>query len=210
MMFGHPERQALERRIRGLMQDASIVETHERFEELTRLEQNEGASRFLAHTSSLNHLRRAWGDPGLAWLPARVRRALSGRKQLTTCTFSESGRRDSNPRPSPWQGEGFCLRGPLQSPDVRLRPPGFQYVHPIRPCSRALYYRPEAPREVSFNQQPPTDSVYLGSSIGNRVLRSSSPLLLSACASPSSPCVSAVRVSASEIEGGEIQNSWAP
>jgi hypothetical protein len=30
---------------------------------------------------------------------------------------------------------------------VRLRPPSFQYVHPVRRCSRAVYYRPRAFRD---------------------------------------------------------------
>jgi hypothetical protein len=52
-----------------------------------------------------------------------------------------SGRRDSNPRPSPWQGGDFGPSGSAGSPEVRLRAPSFQPVHPVRPCSRALYYR---------------------------------------------------------------------
>jgi hypothetical protein len=52
-----------------------------------------------------------------------------------------SGRRDSNPRPSPWQGGDFGPSGSAGSPEVRLRAPSFQLVHPVRPCSRALYYR---------------------------------------------------------------------
>ena len=41
----------------------------------------------------------------------------------------ESGRRDSNPRPSPWQVGAFRLHGRLQSPAVPFRRPSFHPVH---------------------------------------------------------------------------------
>jgi hypothetical protein len=48
---------------------------------------------------------------------------------LSHQVLSWSGRRDSNPRPPPWQGGVFFLRGPLLSPAVLFRPPSFQHVH---------------------------------------------------------------------------------
>ena len=54
----------------------------------------------------------------------------------------ESGRRDSNPRPSPWQGGGIRLGGPLPSGEVLFRPSSFHSVLSIRRCSRAVYYEP--------------------------------------------------------------------
>ena len=51
------------------MQDHDVFEAHERSEDLTMVEKNEGASCILGHTSSFKHLRRAWGDPGQAELP---------------------------------------------------------------------------------------------------------------------------------------------
>ena len=50
-----------------------------------------------------------------------------------------SGRRDSNPRPQPWQGadQGLCRNS--QSAGLRLRPPSFQEIHRIMPCCRAVY-----------------------------------------------------------------------
>jgi hypothetical protein len=59
----------------------------------------------------------------------------------------ESGRRDSNPRPSPWQGGGFRLGGRTHSPVVLFCPPSFQAVYSIRACSRALYYRRNRPSD---------------------------------------------------------------
>jgi len=54
--------------------------------------------------------------------------------------FHWSGRRDSNPRPQPWQGAdnlGLCRNS--QSAGLRLRPPSFQEIHRIIPCCRAVY-----------------------------------------------------------------------
>jgi hypothetical protein len=39
-----------------------------------------------------------------------------------------SGRRDSNPRPSPWQGDSFRPGGPVQSPGLRFHPSSFHGV----------------------------------------------------------------------------------
>jgi hypothetical protein len=52
-----------------------------------------------------------------------------------------SGRRDSNPRPSPWQGGVFRLCNRPHSPVAPFRPPSFHLVQPARRCSRAVYYR---------------------------------------------------------------------
>ena len=71
--------------------------------------------------------------PGLWCVPDVGARCLE--------TSHWSGRRDSNPRPSPWQGRGFRPSGSGGSPEVRFRPPGFHYVQSVRCCSRALNYR---------------------------------------------------------------------
>ena len=53
-----------------------------------------------------------------------------------------SGRRDSNPPPSPWQGVGFGPSGSCHSPGLLFRPPSFHLVDSVHRCSRAVYYRP--------------------------------------------------------------------
>jgi hypothetical protein len=45
-------------------QDLDVFETHQGPDDFTRVAKNEGASCFLAHTSSMEHLRRARGDSG--------------------------------------------------------------------------------------------------------------------------------------------------
>ena len=72
----------------------------------------------------------------------------------------ESGRRDSNPRPSPWQGGGFGLGDLLPTGEVLFRPPSFQPVHRIRPCSRAVCCPPEItakPQVVRFGPRAHTN-----------------------------------------------------
>jgi hypothetical protein len=64
----------------------------------------------------------------------------SGTPKTASDLLRWSGRRDSNPRPQPWQGGGFCPRGSNHSPGLLLRPPSFHCVHRIRPCCRAVYY----------------------------------------------------------------------
>jgi len=46
--------------------DAHVFETHQGVEDLTRVDQDGGASCFLAHTSSLKRLRLILGDLGPA------------------------------------------------------------------------------------------------------------------------------------------------
>ena len=71
-----------------------------------------------------------------------------------------SGRRDSNPRPSPWQGGGFRPSGSSQSSDLRLGPASFHPVHQIRPCCRALYYELSEPIGTShYFHLPRRDSI---------------------------------------------------
>jgi hypothetical protein len=47
-----------------VVQDLDILEAHQGPEDFTRVADNEGASCFLAHTSSMEHLRRAQGESG--------------------------------------------------------------------------------------------------------------------------------------------------
>ena len=47
-----------------VVQDHRVFESDEGLEYLAMVAKNEGASWLLGHTSSLNHLRRARGDPG--------------------------------------------------------------------------------------------------------------------------------------------------
>jgi hypothetical protein len=47
-------------------QDVHVFEAHERLEDLIRVDEDEGASCFLAHTSSLKRLRPILGDAGEA------------------------------------------------------------------------------------------------------------------------------------------------
>ncbi len=42
-------------------EDLDVFQTHQGLDDLTRVVKDEGASCFLAHTSSLKHLRRVWG-----------------------------------------------------------------------------------------------------------------------------------------------------
>src|ERR1700722_19508425 len=55
--------------------DRDVFETHQGLEDLTRVEQDEGASWLLAHTTSLKRLRLFLGDPAHQGLPAEIRRA---------------------------------------------------------------------------------------------------------------------------------------
>ena len=66
-----------------------------------------------------------------------------------------SGRRDSDPRPSPWQGDGFRPFGSLWCHEVRFRPPSFHRLHSVRRCSRALYNRPRSRWPPRFAGLPP-------------------------------------------------------
>ena len=52
-----------------------------------------------------------------------------------------SGRRDSNPRPSPWQGDGFRPCSVLRASRRTVPSTSFQPVHWLRRCSRAFFYR---------------------------------------------------------------------
>jgi len=56
-----------------VVQDHHVFEADEGLEYLAMVAKNEGASWLLGHTSSLNHLRRARGDPGQGRDPARIR-----------------------------------------------------------------------------------------------------------------------------------------
>jgi hypothetical protein len=56
--------------------DRDVFEAHQGLEDLTRVEQDEGASWLLAHTTSLKRLRLFLGDPRHQGLPAEIRRAV--------------------------------------------------------------------------------------------------------------------------------------
>jgi hypothetical protein len=64
-----------------------------------------------------------------------------------------SGRRDSNPRPSPWQGGGIRARGYLQSSGLRMSPSSFHPIHRIRLCCRAVYYERNSGEGVADRRQ---------------------------------------------------------
>ena len=59
-------------------QDDDVFETHQGGEDLTRVDEDEGASWLLAHTTSLKRLRLILGDPRHQGLPAEIRRATKG------------------------------------------------------------------------------------------------------------------------------------
>jgi len=52
-------------------EDADVLQTNEGLEDLTRVDEDEGASVLLAHTSSLKRLRPILGDPGTRGSPLR-------------------------------------------------------------------------------------------------------------------------------------------
>jgi hypothetical protein len=52
-------------------QDADVLQPHEGLEDLSRVGSDEGASRFLAHTSSLKRLRRDLSDPRSGYSPLK-------------------------------------------------------------------------------------------------------------------------------------------
>src|ERR1700733_7639679 len=56
-------------------EDADVFETHQRSEDLVRVNKDGGASRMLAHTTTLEHLRLIQGDLRTRRLPAEIRRA---------------------------------------------------------------------------------------------------------------------------------------
>ena len=56
-------------------EDADVFETHQRSEDLVRVDKDGGASGTLAHTTTLEHLRLIQGDLTTRWLPAEIRRA---------------------------------------------------------------------------------------------------------------------------------------
>jgi len=56
-------------------QDDDVFETHQGGEDLTRVDEDEGASWLLAHTTSLKRLRLILEDPQRGQVPARIRRA---------------------------------------------------------------------------------------------------------------------------------------
>ena len=58
-----------------IAQDADVFQAHQRLKDLTRVDKDEGASCFLAHTSSLKRLRQILGDLRQSRLPAKIRRA---------------------------------------------------------------------------------------------------------------------------------------
>ena len=58
-----------------IVQDPDVFETHQGPQDLTRVHKDEGASCFLAHTSSLKRLRHLLGDPRGGRLPVEIRRA---------------------------------------------------------------------------------------------------------------------------------------
>jgi hypothetical protein len=73
--------------------------------------------------------------------PTGARKPARLRVETTTFHLALwSGRRDWNQRPSPWQGGGIRPIRSGRSPGLRFRPPSFQWVQPIRRCSRARYY----------------------------------------------------------------------
>ena len=65
-----------------------------------------------------------------------------------------SGRRDSNPRPSPWQGEGFCLWGRVEFPQPSLVK-GSRYrrlrVNSMTDSQKALEEQPKVQLEFFNN-----------------------------------------------------------
>ena len=62
-------------------QDTDVFETHQRSEDLVRVDKDGGASRMLAHTTTLEHLRLIQGDLRTRRLPAEIRRASIGSRQ---------------------------------------------------------------------------------------------------------------------------------
>ena len=66
-----------------IREDAHVFETHQGGEDLTRVDEDEGASWLLAHTTSLKRLRLILGDPRHQGLPAEIRRA--GISRLAGC-----------------------------------------------------------------------------------------------------------------------------
>ena len=56
-------------------EDADVFETHQRSDDLIRVDKDGGASGTLAHTTTLEHLRLIQGDLPTRWLPAEIRRA---------------------------------------------------------------------------------------------------------------------------------------
>jgi len=52
-------------------QDRDVFQAHQRLEDLTRVDKDEGASCFLAHTSSLKRLRLILGDLGRSSSPLK-------------------------------------------------------------------------------------------------------------------------------------------
>ncbi len=78
-------------------------------------------------------VRNAPDDPGmLKPTSTRVVSTARGRDSNSTWRVSWSGRRDSNPRPSPWQNGGVRRSGSARFPEVRFRPPCFQHVDCVR------------------------------------------------------------------------------
>ena len=74
---------------------------------------------------------RPWANHGLGERPRQA-----SMKRAAEQVFTESGRRDSNPRPSPWQRYGTRPPGPSQSPDVVSCPP----IRPPSPSSPPIPY----------------------------------------------------------------------
>ena len=52
-----------------ILQDAHVLQTHKCLEDLSRVDKDEGASCFLAHTTSLKRLRLILGDFGQSGSP---------------------------------------------------------------------------------------------------------------------------------------------
>jgi hypothetical protein len=113
------------------------------------------------------------GFPGPA-IGSIVERVSSLRKDLRNHLYQGllwSGRRDSNPRPSPWQGADFRSSGSDRFREVRLRPPSFQCVEPIRCCSRAVDPTRDCPtRRDCFDVEVPSsnDATLRGASMEQR------------------------------------------
>jgi hypothetical protein len=65
-----------------VLKDQDVLQADQSLEDLSRVADNEGASRFLAHTSSLKRLRAAFRDPQLQADPAGIRSSAKNLPQL--------------------------------------------------------------------------------------------------------------------------------
>ena len=79
-------------------QDPDVFEAHQCGEDLTRVDEDEGASWLLAHTTSLKRLRLMLGDLRRRWLPARIRRAFIGSRPVLVPRALMAGNRSGSRR----------------------------------------------------------------------------------------------------------------